>query len=312
MSKLGKIKSLLTNPYALCRNIKRRLCVRGFYKWQSDEAFLKNEYRAYMKKELNLENPETYNEKLQWLKIHNRKPEYTTMVDKYESKNYVAGILGEEYIIPTLGVWERFEDINFDELPEQFVLKCTHDSGGLAICTDKAKFDKEKARKKIKRSLKRNFYWSGREWPYKNVKPRIIAEKYMEDGKTESGLTDYKFFCFNGETRMLYVSQGLSNHDTAGISFYDMEGKEMPFHRSDYRQISDYKMPDNFDAMKKIADRLAKEINAPFVRVDLYSVGDKIYFSEISFFPNSGFVPFEPEEWDRKLGDWIKLPFEKE
>ena len=177
------------------RNIIDYLDSRGFFKFMSDEAYLKFMYKLKMKRKLNLSDPQTFNEKLQWLKIYDRKPEYTTMVDKYEAKKYVADIIGEEYIIPTLGVWDRFEDIDFDELPDQFVLKCTHDSGGLVICRDKSKLDLKAAKKKINKSLKRNYYWIGREWPYKNVRPRIIAEKFMTD-PTSDDLQDYKFFFF--------------------------------------------------------------------------------------------------------------------
>ncbi|MBR6728834.1 MAG: glycosyl transferase [Clostridia bacterium] len=275
----------------------------------SDERFLKRKYRLVMGKPLNLKNPKTYNEKLQWLKLYDRKPEYTTMVDKYEVKQYVSSLIGEDYIIPTLGVWDKFEEIGFDALPEQFVLKCTHDSGGLAICRDKAKFDIDKAKKKIELCFKRNYFWSNREWPYKNVKPRIIAERYMEDENEAEGLTDYKFFCFNGEPKLLYVSQGLQNHATAAISFYDLEGNEMPFHRSDYKPIAEKMiLPERFDEMLSIVRKLAAEVNNPFVRIDLYSICGKIYFSEITFFPCSGMLPFEPEEWDYTFGSWINLP----
>lgn len=309
MSKMKKLLQFITAPKKALRYINRRLTVKGFYKWQSDEAFLKKEFRYSMGKALNLENPQTYNEKLQWLKLYDRKTIYNTMVDKYEAKKYVADIIGEEYIIPTLGVWDKFEDIDFDKLPEQFVLKCTHDSGGLSICRDKSKFDKKKAEKKIKRSLKKNFYWSGREWPYKDVKPRIIAEVYMDDEAEAKGLTDYKFFCFNGEAKLLYVSQGLENHDTASISFYDMNGEEMPFHRKDFKPMKKgYKVPSSFDEMTRLANQIAQKVQSPFVRVDLYSVRGSIYFSEITFYPCSGMVPFEPEEWDKTLGDWITLP----
>ena len=175
----------------------------GLTKWMSDERYLKWVYKLSFDKKLDLEDPQTFNEKLQWLKINDRRPLYVQLVDKYKVKKYVAEVLGEEYIIPTLGVWDRFEDIDFDKLPDQFVLKCTHDSGGLAICRDKSTFDKKAAEKKIKRSLKSNFFWRGREWPYKNVKPRIIAEQYMYDGSGD--LADYKIHNFNGETKFILV-----------------------------------------------------------------------------------------------------------
>ncbi|MBR5156646.1 MAG: glycosyl transferase [Clostridia bacterium] len=282
---------------------------KGFCNWMPDSLYLKLRFPIRTGEKLNLKNPETFNEKLQWLKINDRKPIYSDMVDKYEVKNYVAEKLGEEYIIPTLGIWDKFEDIDFNALPDQFVLKCTHDSGGLAVCTNKAEFDVEKAKEKIERCFKRNYYWSSREWPYKNVKPRIIAEKYMEDENAAEGLTDYKFFCFGGKPKLLYVSQGLQDHATAAISFYDLEGNEMPFHRKDFRPI-DGKMvlPEKFDEMVKIAEKLAKEVDNPFIRIDLYSICGKIYFSEITFFPCSGMMPIEPEEWNKTLGDWIELP----
>ncbi len=297
----------------------------GMYRYVSDEKYLKKAFKISLGYPLDLDDPKTFNEKMQWLKLHDRKPVYTTMVDKYAAKEYVAGIIGEEHIIPTIGVWERFEDIDFSKLPDQFVLKCTHDSGGLVICRDKAKLDIEAARRKINKCLKMNYYWQGREWPYKNVKPRIIAEQYMEDSGTSeveedksfafhgeaknrnTGLTDYKFFCFNGELGFLYVSRGLEHHPTAEISFYDMNGKEMAFHRNDFRQYHNAKMPDNFSEMKEVAIRLAEKVDSPFVRIDLYSIQNKVYFSEITFSPCGGMIPFEPSSADAELGQRLVL-----
>ncbi|MBR2309191.1 MAG: glycosyl transferase [Oscillospiraceae bacterium] len=277
-----------------------------------DKLYIQMRFFQRMKRLPDLKNPKTFNEKLQWLKLYDRKPEYTTMVDKYEVKRYIAEQIGEKYVIPTLGVWDRFEDIDFDSLPDQFVLKCTHDSGGLVICRDKSKLDKEAAKKKIEASLKVNYYWQGREWPYKNVKPHVLAEAYMEDENESQGLTDYKFFCFNGEPKLLYISQGLEDHATAQISFFDMDGQKTPFYRSDYRPMDDgFTLPGNFEDMHKIAQILAQRINCPFVRIDLYSIKGKLYFSEITFSPCSGMLPFQPMEWDQKLGDWISLPTDK-
>lgn len=304
MISVKSIKMYLKHPIKLLVRIGKN----SFLKLMSDEAYLKMIFKDKMGYDLDLNNPKTFNEKLQWLKLHDRKPEYTTMVDKYEVKEYVAKCIGEEYIIPTIGVWDRFEDIDFEQLPEQFVLKCTHDSGGLVICRDKKKFNKDKAREKINKSLKRNYYWSSREWPYKNVKPRILAEEYMEDEMKVKGLTDYKFFCFHGEPKMLYVSQGLENHATARISFFDIEGKQMPFGRSDYYPIEDeFNIPSNLKELEYVARMLAKSVSSPFVRVDLYSIRGKIYFSEITFMPCSGMMPLEPKVWDTIIGDWIKL-----
>lgn len=282
---------------------------RGYLNFISDEKMLEILYLRVFHKKLNLAVPETFNEKLQWLKINDRKSEYTNMVDKYEAKKYVANIIGNEYIIPTLGIWKSFNDIDFDSLPNQFVLKCTHDSGGLIICRDKSKFNKKQARKKIEKSLKVNFYSVGREWQYKNVKPYIIAEQYMEnfDGdKDSSSLMDYKFYCFNGKVRCLYASCGMDNHDTAKMSFLTPSWELAPFRRTDYKSFNTLpKKPSSFDKMIKLAECLSS--NTKFLRVDLYEINDKIYFSELTFAPCSGLMPFEPKEWDKILGSWIDL-----
>ena len=270
-----------------------------------DEAYLKLKYRIRMGKKLNLENPVTYSEKLQWLKLHNRKPEYTTMVDKAAVKEYIAEKIGPEYIIPTLGVWDRFEDIDFDTLPEQFVLKCTHDSGGLVICRDKAKLDREEAKKKIEKSLKNNYYYHGREWPYKNVKPRILAEAYMADEKGR--LVDYKFFCFNGQVDSVMVCL---DRETGSPKFYffdrnwqlkryNVRGKEAP-------EGFTLPKPDKMDAMFDLAAELSQGI--PFVRVDLYNRDGRIYFGEMTFYPQNGFDPNLLPETDAEWGQKLILP----
>ena len=274
-----------------------------------DKWFICLDYFRFFGKFPDLKNPKTFNEKLQWLKLYNRKTEHTQMVDKYHVREYVAKRIGEEYLIPLLGVWDRPEEIDFSVLPRQFVLKCTHDSGSLVICRNKDKFDEVAARESLKKCLRRNYYRSNREWPYKNVRPRIIAEKYMEDETDLSGLRDYKFFCFNNEPRFVYLSEGSENHETAITSAYDFNGEQMPFTRRDYKPMPGaISFPNTIEKMKNIAAEIAKDANAPFVRVDLYSIHGQIYFSEITFFPRSGFMPFEPREWDRILGEWIQLP----
>lgn len=275
-----------------------------------DEEYLKRIFRIRMHYELNLDEPRTFNEKLQWLKIYNRKDEYTLMSDKYEVKKYVSDIIGTEYIIPTYGVWEKAEDIEFGKLPSQFVLKCTHDSGGIEICRDKSKLNVECCKKRLNECLKKNYYLKFREWAYKDIKPRIIAEKYMKC-KSEDSLIDYKFFCFNGEPLFICVSKGLENHATAVMGFYDLDGKEMSFYRSDYKPYHGVIMPIELDEMKRISKRLAKEVNSPFVRIDLYSINSQVYFSEITFFPCAGMIPFEPATIDIKLGKLIKLENEQ-
>ncbi len=262
----------------------------------------------------NLRNPRTFNEKLQWLKLHDRKPIYTKMVDKYEAKKIVSQRIGEKYIIPTLGVWKRFEDIEFDKLPNQFVLKTTHDSGCVIVVKDKNHFDSIGAKKKMNRRLKRNFYYEGREWPYKNVKPQIIAEKYMEDRggidhDCQRELIDYKFYCFNGEPKFLYVSianfQGLNKHDL--LSYLNLDWTPTPFSRPDHPQMPFMvEKPAKLQEMIEVSRKLSQGI--PFVRIDLYYINEEIYFSEFTFTPGGGIGFFQPPEWEERIGQWLDLP----
>ena len=280
-------------------------CKETVKKCIPDKIYLKILYKKLMNEKLNLKTPQTFNEKLQWLKLYDRKNIYTTMVDKYEAKKYVANLIGEQYIIPTLGIYDRSDDIDFEELPEQFGIKCTHDSGGLVICKNKSELDLKGCKKKITKCLKRNYYFTGREWPYKNVKPRILIEEFMKN-ENESSLKDYKFYCFNGEPKYLYVSEGLDNHSTAKISFFDMDFEFAGFYRDDYQPF-DRKpnKPINFGKMKEISRILSE--NIPFLRVDLYEINGKIYFSELTFTPCAGFMPFNPKEYDKKLGQLLKI-----
>ena len=270
-----------------------------------DKLYLKMLFRLKMGKKLDLNQPKTYSEKLQWLKLYNRNPLYTSLVDKYSVKEYVSKIIGKEYIIPTLGVWNKFEDIDFSKLPNQFVLKCTHDSGGLVICKDKSKFDIEIARNKIKKSLGRKYDKLYREWPYKNVIPRIIAETYMED---ESGeLKDYKFFCFNGKVKSLFIaSDRQKKGEDTKFDFFDRDFNHLPFTNGHPNASDSPQKPHMFEEMIFLAETLSKGF--PHVRIDFYEVGTKIYFGEMTFFHWSGFVPFNPESWDYKFGEWLQLP----
>ncbi|MBE7016410.1 MAG: glycosyl transferase [Ruminococcaceae bacterium] len=271
-----------------------------------DSAYISLKYFYHFKKFPNLKNPKTFNEKLQWLKLHERNPEYTKMVDKYEVKKYLAERVGEEYVVPNLGVWDKFEDIDFDSLPDQFVLKCTHDCGGLVIVKDKSKLDIEAARKKINTSLKRNYFWEGREWPYKNVKPRIIAEKYLEDSRTGE-LPDYKFFCFDGKANVLFIATERSRQNTeTKFDFYDAEFNHLPFTNGHPNADVPPLKPEKFEEMKTLAEKVSKGI--PLLRVDFYEVNGKVYFGELTFSHWSGMIPFNPDEWDHKLGDMIVLP----
>ena len=269
-----------------------------------DDLFLKINYKVMLGKKLNLDNPKTYNEKLQWLKLHDRKDDYTKLVDKYEVKDYISKKIGEEYIIPTLEVYDKFDEINFNELPDQFVIKCTHDSGGLVICKDKAKLDKEAARRKINKCLKRNFYCRGREWPYKNVKPRIIVEKYME-GFDGDDLVDYKFFCFNGKPDVILACSERFSGGGLKETWFDANWNLLPIIEGGHGIDAKVRRPKELEKMKNLAAKIAK--GKAFVRVDFYEVEGKVYFGEITFFPCSGYERFDPEDWDRKLGDKIDL-----
>lgn len=280
------------------------LSFRGFLKWMPDALLLKIVFRLKVGYRLNLKNPKTFNEKLQWLKLYNRNPLYTLLVDKYEVRKYVAEKIGEECLIPLIGVWDKFEEIDFSTFPNQFVLKCTHDSGGVVICKDKSKFDYELAKKKINDSLKRNYFWTLREWPYKDVKPRIIAEQYMEANPIE-GLPDYKIFCFNGEPKIWFTVTNRCNGDPR-CDYYDFEGKHLPFEQGYKNSSSIVNPPATLGQMREYARKLTEGM--PHCRVDFYSVKEQVYFGELTFFDSSGMEPFEPREWDEKLGNWIELP----
>ena len=249
-------------------------------------------------------NPKTFNEKLQWLKVYDKNPLYTTLVDKYEVKKYIADTIGEEYVIPTLGVWDRFEDIDFDTLPDQFVLKCTHDSGGLVIVRDKSKFDKEAARKKFKIAMNRNPYAVTREWPYKNVKRRIIAETYMKDAMADV-LPVYKVFTFGGKPTLIQAIQN-DKTDKETIDYYDVEWNLLELKQNFPNSERPLPRPKNLDKMMMLAEKLA--VVPTFLRVDFYEINGEIYFSEFTFFSDSGMKKFYPEKWDLELGDLIQLP----
>ena len=272
--------------------------------WLPDKYYLKKKYKLMMHRELNLKNPLSFTEKLNWIKLYDRRPEYTMMVDKYAVRQYVNEKIGEEYLVPLIGVWEKVEDIDFDSLPNQFVLKCTHDCGAY-ICRDKSKIDTEEIKQWLKYHLGRNYYKWQREWPYKNVKPRIIAEVYMADSQGE--LNDYKFFCFNGKPQALFVAT--DRHTDTKFDFFDLDFNHLPIVNGHPNANRIFVKPQNFDKMIEIAKKLS--VGIPHVRVDLYNVDSKIYFGELTFSHYSGIVPFEPEKWDYKFGELLRLPDKK-
>ncbi len=295
---------LLHNRKGIKKAVAQNFSKSRFSHLVSDKRYLKYMYKAIMEKPLDLRTPRTFNEKLQWLKLYNRNPEHCRLVDKHEVKEYIAETVGREYVIPTLGVYDRFEEIDFDKLPNQFVLKCTHDSGSTVICHGKESFDIEGARQKLTKKLKTNLFWHGREWPYKDLKPRIIAEEYITfDG---SAPEDYKFFCFGGKVKCFKVDYDRFIEHRA--NYYTPDGELLRFGEvvcpPDFDRA--VPLPRNKEKMIEMAERLSAD--HPFLRVDFYEIGDKVYFGELTFFPASGFGPFVPEEWDLTLGKYIELP----
>lgn len=267
-----------------------------------DRMYIQLNYFAHFKKFANLKSPKTYNEKLNWLKLNDKNPLYTKLVDKYEVKSFVSKIIGEEYIVPTLNVWDDVESIDFDELPNQFVLKCTHDSEGLVICKDKSKLNILEAKNKLKKALSQNFFFIGREYPYKNVKPRIIAEPYLED-KVNNELRDYKFFCFDGDPKFMFIASNRM-YDVK-FDYYNLSFEHLNIKQKYNNAVNRIEKPANFDKMIELSKQLSK--NFKHIRVDFYEVNGKVYFGELTFYHFSGFMPFEPSSWDDVFGDYINL-----
>lgn len=297
---------------AYLRKVKDHLLYRlqrtGCFDSWSDEKYLRLIYRWRTGSRLDLANPQTFNEKLQWLKLNDRQSIYTRMVDKAAAKEYIAEKIGAGYTIPTLGVWERFEDIDFTCLPDQFVLKCTHNSGGLVICRDKARLDLSAARDILERCLARDYYLNGREWPYKDVPRRIIAEAYIEDADSPDGtLTDYKVFCFGGTPRIIMTVKGGHGEEKRTVRrMYDPEWKlyEVGLHGKAFADNPEPR-PDALDEMLRLAGKLSEGLR--HLRVDFYVVGGKVYIGELTFYHMSGMERFEPASFDRMFGDFIEL-----
>lgn len=285
------------------QRIYRKICV-CFGKYISDKTYLKLLYETRIGKKLNLKNPITFDEKLQWLKLYDRKDEYTVWADKYEVRNYVAEKLGEQYLIPLLGVWNSTDELKLDDLPEQFVLKCTHDSASVCICTNKKNFDWNAAMDKLQKSLNQNYYWHSREWPYKNITPRIIAEAYMTD---ESGteLKDYKIYTFGGEPYLIQVDFDRFHNHRRNLYTTEWEYIDETIEYSKDPNVKIAK-PEHLEEMLECSKKLA--VGTISLRTDFYSINGKIYFGEITFYQEAGFAHFEHEEFAKKLGDQIKLP----
>lgn len=274
----------------------------GYLNWLGDKRYLFFLSKLIFGHPLNLDNPKSFNEKLNWLKINSRDPRYTQMADKFAVKSLIDSIgLEGLYTTKCYGVWDKFDDINIDLLPDSFVLKTTHDSSGATICRDKNTFDKNKAEKLFRRLLSLNNYWGGREWVYKNIPHRVIAEELLDDGSGHE-LTDYKFWCFNGHPKFMYIT---NKGEHIYENFYDMEFNEVRISHGFPRKLPEYDKPTEFERMKEYAAKLSKDI--PFVRVDFFDICGKIYFGEFTFYDWGGLRPFEGD-WDEKLGELLELP----
>lgn len=280
-------------------------CVDSFFRhtcnlWP-DKLYISMVYWGRFHRRLNWQKPQSFNEKLNWEKVYNRNPLYTRMADKYEAKEYVRSIIGDEYIVPCYGVWDKYEDIPFEQMPDQFVLKMTHDSFGATICKDKNTFDYERARSRVVESISRNWYPYLREWVYKDIKPRIIIDKLLDDHSGHE-LVDYKFWCFNGVPKVLYFT---NKADSVFENFYDMDFKPLNINHGFKRHIPEFEKPEAFELMKELASKLSKGI--PFVRIDFFYVEGKVYFGECTFYDWAGMRPFTDYNWDLQLGSWIDL-----
>ncbi len=295
----NRILNLFKHP----SNMLTALDHYGFLKWMSDRSYLRLKSRLVFGKAFNLDEPKTFNEKLNWLKLKDRNPLYTTLADKYAVKDFIRGkgIKGLK-TAKCYGVWSDFDEIDFESLPEQFVLKATHDSSGATICKNRQGFEKELARKKFKRFLSLNNYWGSREWIYKDIPPRIIAEEYLDSG-TNHELTDYKFWCFNGEPKIMYIT---NKGEHIYENFYDMEFNIVPIGHGFPRNTPEYECPKEFERMKEYAVLLSQGI--PFVRVDFFAINGEVYFGEFTFYDWAGMRPFTPSNWDDRIGEWLRLP----
>ena len=269
-----------------------------------DALYLRLKFRLRMNYKLDLKKPTTFNEKLQWLKLYNRRPEYTKMVDKVDVKEYVASIIGSEYIIPTIAIYDKVEQIDFEKLPNQFVLKCTHDSGGVVICKDKSKLDIRKTERNLKKALKQSYYYQNREWPYKHVPRRIICEEYMSDNGKD--LVDYKIHCFDGIPKVILVCKNRYKKTGLTEDFFSDKWAHLTLKRPNHPNSSEIiAAPKELNKILELSCKLSK--NLLFIRTDFYIINSKVYFGELTFFPSTGMTAFYPDTWDKVFGDWITV-----
>ncbi len=302
MSVIRKINRFISNP----RLLGSYLVAKYANYIRNDKLYLELKYYFVMGKRLNLSNPKGYNEKLQWLKLYYRNPDYTKLVDKYSVKEHVSSIIGNGYIIPTIGAWDTPAEIEWDKLPEQFVLKTTHGGGneGVIICKNKSSIDKHSVICMLNKAMDLDLFVSSREWPYKNIRRRIIAEPFLEDSETGE-LRDYKFFCFNGKVKALFVATERQTRKEPFFNFFDENYNSLDIKQGHPRSENTPEKPSKFEQMKALAEKLSSGF--PHVRVDLYQANNRVYFGEFTFYHFGGLVPFEPKEWDLKFGSWLDL-----
>lgn len=298
-----KIRRYVQNPYYALGNDMIRKCPH----LMSDKFYLSVLWKMKMGYKLDWKHPKTFNEKLQWLKLYDRNPLYTALVDKYRVKQWLADKFGEQYIIPTLAVYNSVDEIDLDKLPNQFVLKCNHDSGSVVICRDKSSFDLEAAKRKLDEALKKNFYWEAREWPYKNVNRCVFAENYLEE--VEDDIIDYKMMVFNGKVKCSFTCTNRKSREGLNVTFFDKDWERMPFIRHYPADNKPIEKPASYEKMVQFSEELSELF--PFSRVDFYEIKGKPFFGEITFYPGGGFEEFSPQRWDFALGNWIKLPTDK-
>ncbi len=280
--------------------------IQNLLRFLPDRAYIQLQYYKHFGRLVNFNEPRTFNEKIQWLKLFDRQELYTTLVDKYKVKDYVKGKIGEEFIIPTLDVYNDPTEIDLAKLPEKFVLKWNHDSGSIIICTDKEKFDLNNAIKVLSKCKDGSKgYWYGREWPYKNIEKRLLVEQYLPSDEN-GDLIDYKLMCFNGKVRCIFTCTGRRSKEGLKVTFYDLNWNILPFTRNHPAEKEPMPKPESLDKMIKAAEALSEELS--FARIDFYEINKQPLFGEITLYPGSGLEPFQPKEWDKVLGDWIVLP----
>ncbi len=286
----------------IVKNREFRLKLIRLLSFIPDAQYLKLVYKIKTGKKLNLDHPTGFNEKENWLKLHNQKAEYTDLVDKVEVKQIVDAKIGKGHTIPTLGAWDKFDDIDFDSLPQAFVLKCSHDSGSVKLIYDKSQMEKAKLKTFFDGRMKLNSFCIGREYPYKNVKPRILAEPLIREFEN-GAINDYKFFCFHGEPKIMFVA---TDRDTdCRFDFFDMEFNHLDIENIHPNSDKKIEKPETFEQMKAFAKTLSAGI--PFVRMDFYEIDGTVYFGEYTFFHGGGFWPMKPEKWEKQLGEWLTI-----